>query len=121
MSGSGYSGSRPRPLPPGPRPEPVKVIKPDGAAHVGSAYEFKNRPDQGSPEPMGAPPSGEELNPSHAVTLELLEEMTMLTLYRVMRDSEKLSERTGAAAAAVKYIAIKLRVGPLLGEDLDND
>lgn len=115
MSGSGYSGSRPRPAPPGPRPSPVRITTPDGDSHVVSAHEFKTR---AMPETEEAAPA-EEMTPAGAVTTESLEDMTRRTLYRVMKDSEKLSERTAAATAAVKYLSIKYRVGPELGADLD--
>ena len=107
MSGSGYRGPRPEP--------PVKIIKPDGATHIVSANEFRNRAAEAA-DTIPAP----TMTPDGAVTLELLEEMTMLTLFRNMRDAEKLSERTAAATAAVKFIAIKLRIGPIFGEGLDD-
>lgn len=120
MSGSGYSGSRPRPAPPGPRPSPVKIIGPDGDAHVVSAQEFKHREPPDLPTPAETAQLAEELTPGEAITLELLEEQTMRTLYRTMRLAEKLSERTAAAAQAIRYMAIKYKLGPEFGADLDH-
>lgn len=119
MSGSGYSGSRPRPPAPGPRPSPVKVIS-DGEAHVVSAHEFKHRAPPDLPTPEKTAELAEEMNPGEVVSLELLEEQTMRTLYRNMRTAEKLSERTAAALGAIKFMAIKYKLGPEFGADLDH-
>jgi hypothetical protein len=98
------------------RAEPVKIIKPDGSSHVASARDFRQRPTD---EPEDHPP--EELTPEGAVTQDLLEEWVKRTLVKVMRDGEKLSERTAAASAAIKYMAVKGRLGPVFGEDLDEE
>lgn len=119
-SGSGYSGSNPRPRPPGPRPSPVKIITPDGETHAVSAQEFKHRAPPDLPTPEKTAALAEEMNPSEVVSLELLEEQTMRTLYRNMRHAEKLSERTAAALGAIKFMAIKYKLGPEFGADLDH-
>jgi hypothetical protein len=98
------------------RAAPVTITKPDGSSHVTSAYDFTHRPEAASDMPSE---TSEPLAPQGAVTIELLEEMVMRTLVKVMRDSDKLAERTAAATAAVKYLGIKYRVGPAFGEDLE--
>lgn len=102
------------------RPSPVTITKPDGSSHVTSAHDFRQRPASAADTPEDSPPSAEDFTPGDAVTTETLESMTMMTLYKVMRDSDKLAERTGAATAAVKLLALKYRVGPAFGEDLDD-
>jgi len=98
---------------------PVTITKPDGSSHVTSAYDLRHRPAAAADLPEDSPPSAEDFKPGDAVTLAALEEMTMRTLYKVMRDSEKLAERTAAATSAVKFLAVKFRVGPEFGADLD--
>ena len=98
---------------------PVTIIKPDGSSHVTSAWDLRHRPAAAADSPEDSPPSAEDFKPGDAVTQESLEAMVMQTLYKVMRDSDKLSERTAAATSAVKFLGIKWRVGPAFGEDLD--
>ena len=100
-----------------PRAEPVTIIKPDGSSHVASARDFRQRPAE-TADPPPVPPT-EEMNPEGAVTQELLEEQIMRTLLYVMKHAEKLSERTAAATSGVKFLAIKYRLGPEFGADLD--
>jgi hypothetical protein len=96
-----------------PFPSPVTITKPDGSSHVTSGQAFRHRDPAAADEPEARTPDG-------AVTQELLEEMVMRTLVKVMRDSDKLSERTAAATSAVKFLAMKNRLGPTFGEDLDD-
>ena len=103
------------------RAAPVTITKPDGSRHVVSAYDLRQRPDAAAGLPEDTPPSPDDIDQKDLCNQELLEEMTRTTLYKVMRDSDKLSERTAAATAAVKYLAIKYRIGPEYGQDLDEE
>lgn len=102
------------------RPAPVRVIEPGGGSHVVSAEAFKHRPPPDLPTPVEAAAEAAGLNPGDVVTIELLEEQTMRTLYNNMKIAEKLSERTAAAAQAIRFMAIKYKLGPDFGADLDN-
>ena len=100
-----------------PRAEPVKIIKADGSSHVATARDFRQRPAEAAEESIPIPP--EERTPDGAVTLELLEEQIMRTLLYTMQHAEKLSERTAAATAGVKFMAVKAKMGEPFGGDLD--
>lgn len=101
------------------RAQPVRVIEPGGGSHVVSAEAFKNREAPDLPTPAEAAAEAADLTPD-VVTIEQLEEQTMRTLFRNMRYAEKLSERTAAAAQAIRFMAIKYKLGPDFGADLDN-
>lgn len=98
------------------RAEPVRITKPDGSSHVVSAHDLRQRSQEAA-----APAPPDEMVPDDAVTQAMLEQKTMSTLFKIMRDSEKFSERTSAATAAVKFLAIKYKIGPAFGADLDDD
>ncbi len=103
------------------RASPVRITKPDGSSHVTSAHDLRHRPQTAAETPEETPPSPADINPLDAVTQDMLETMTRATLYKVMRDSDKLSERTAAATSAVKYLAIKYKVGPAYGDELEEE
>ena len=117
---SNPGGTPPRRFHRPPEPAPVRVITPDGDAHVVSARDFKHREPPDLPTPEDTAKLAAEMNPGEAVTLELLEEQTMRTLYRAMVHSEKFSERTAAAGQAIRFMAIKYKLGPEFGADLDH-
>lgn len=55
-----------------------------------------------------------------AVSKEL-EEWIESTLIAAMAQADKQSEKTAAANVAVRYLAVKHRVGPALGTGFDDD
>jgi hypothetical protein len=54
-------------------------------------------------------------------TTKKLEKKIEDTLMLVMNGAEKTSEKISAAAAAIKFLAVRLKVGPEFGGSLDDD
>ena len=96
---------------------PVIVTSHDGTTQQVSAHDFKRREDV----PPEEPPAGEvpELAEVVDISQEALEAEIRTTLIQVMRNAVKLTERTAAATAGIKYLAVKERGGGEFGAGLD--
>lgn len=107
-------------------PSPVTIERPGQAPQTVTADAFKGRvppsngDKPGETSPDGDPPGFVPITDDDA-TQEVMETEIRKTLIQVMRNSVKWPERTAAATAAVKYLAIKYKVGPEFGGGLDDD
>jgi len=102
------------------RPSPVRITKPDGSSHVVGARDFRHRAPEAEIDKPEEPVDAQGTSVVGEISQRELEAAVRKTLFQVMRDSTKLSERTAAATASIKYLAIRYRVGPEWGDELDD-